>query len=433
MKRFLLAVATAGLLAGSAVPGAAAPVPGTPCTLFPSDNAWHADVRALPVHSRSAAWLAAMGGPARRLHPDFGPAGQGEQPYGIPYAVVDGAKTKVAVQFQYASESDAGPYPLAADTPIEGGSDRHALVVDKDACRLYELYAVDWNGGRPRAGSGAIWDLRSNKLRPDTWTSADAAGLPILAGLLRRDEVLAGEVDHAIRITAARTDRSYVWPARHQAGAASDPDLPPMGARFRLKGDFDLSGFRPDTRVVLRAMQRYGVVVADNGSDWYFTGTSEEGWDTDMLDELKSIQAGAFEAVDPGSLMVDADSGQAKGAAVPTLPPVTITPTTKPPPVTTTTAKAAPATTTTTAVVKSTTTSTTDTTIPPGRAIEMPSESTSVTTTTTSRPPSLREASTGRSARSKGRIALLVSLMLATSVAAGASAIAAWRRFRSPG
>jgi hypothetical protein len=435
VKRYLLAVAAAGLLVGSAVPGAAAPVPGTPCTLFPADNAWHADVRALPVHPRSASWLTAMGGPARRLHPDFGPAGQGEQPYGIPYTVVDGSKTKVAVEFQYRSESDSGPYPLAADTPIEGGSDRHALIVDEDACRLYELYAVDWNGGRPSAGSGAIWDLRSNHLRTDTWTSADAAGLPILAGLLRRDEVAGGEVDHAIRITAARTDRSYVWPARHQAGAASDPDLPPMGARFRLKGDFDLSRFRPDTQVVLRAMQRYGVIVADNGSNWYFTGTSEEGWDVNMLDELKSIQAGAFEAVDAASLMVDANSAQAKGAPATTsttVPlPVTIPTIAKPKPTTTTTATTAPATTATTAPAKSSTTSTSETTVPPGPAIEMPAESASSTTTTTARP-AVREASSPRSARSKGRIALLITMMLATSVAAGASAIAAWRRFRSP-
>jgi hypothetical protein len=435
VKRLLLAVAAAGMVAGSALPGAAAPVPGTGCTLFPADNAWRADVRALPVHPRSAAWLAAMGGPTRHLHPDFGPAGQGEQPYGIPYAVVDGSKDKVAVEFEYASESDPGPYPLAADTPLEGGSDRHALVVDKDACRLYELYAVDWNGGRPRAGSGAIWDLRSNQLRPDRWTSADAAGLPILAGLLRLDEVLAGEVDHAIRITAARTDRSYLWPARHQAGADSDPDLPPMGARFRLKGDFDLSPFRPDTQVVLRAMKRYGVVVADNGSNWYFTGTSEQGWDVSMLDELKSVPAGAFEAVDAASLMVDANSGQVKGASATTstttLPVVTI-PTIakpKPKPTTTTTAKPAPDTTATTAAAG--TTSTSETTVPPGPAIEMPAESAS--TTTTARPAaSLREASPGRSARTKGRIALLVTLILATAVAAGASGIAAWRHFRSP-
>jgi hypothetical protein len=432
VKRVLLTVAVVGLLAGVAAPGSAAPVPGTGCTLFPTDNAWHADVRSLPVHPRSGAWLASMGG-SGRLHPDFGPAGQGEPPYGIPYTVVNGSKPKIAVEFQWPSQSDRDPYPLAADTPLEGGSDRHALIVDKDACRLYELYAVDWNGGRPTAGSGAIWDLRSNRLRPDTWTSADAAGLPILAGLLRRDEVAAGEVDHAIRITAARTDRSYLWPARHQAGAASDPNLPPMGARFRLKGDFDLSGFRPDTKVVLRAMQRYGVIVADNGSNWYFTGTSEEGWDTDMLDELKSVPAGAFEAVDASSLMVEANSGQVKGPAAATTsttapPPAATTTTTQPePPTSTTKAPVAPGTTATTAVVKSTTTSTTGTTIPPGPAVGWTPESTTATTRYAS---SVEEASPARSHRSKNRVPLLLALMLVTALAAAACGTAAWRRLQ---
>jgi hypothetical protein len=256
-----------------------------------------------------------MGGPERRLHPDFGPAGPGEQPYGIPYVVVGGSQPKMTVGFEYDDESDAGPYPLAADTPIEGGSDRHALMIDRDTCKLYELFATTWDPVAPTAGSGAIWDLRSNGLRPAGWTSADAAGLPIFAGLVRRDEVAAGHIDHAIRITASRTDRSYVWPARHHAGAARDPNLPPMGARFRLKAGFDISRFRADTQVVLRAMQRHGVILADNGSNWYFTGTSEQGWDTAMLDELKSVPAGQFEAVDASSLMVSPDSGQMRAGA----------------------------------------------------------------------------------------------------------------------
>jgi hypothetical protein len=436
VKRLLLVAAAAGLVAASAVPGVAAPVPGTGCTLFPADNAWHADVRSLPVHPRSAPWIRAMGGPDRRLHPDFGPAGAGEQPYGIPYAVVSGSKTKVAVEFQYRSESDAGPYPLGADTPIEGGSDRHALIVDKDACRLYELYGLDWNGGRPTAGSGAIWDLRSNDLRPDTWTSADAAGLPVLAGLLRRDEVVAGEVDHAIRITAARTDRSYLWPARHQAGAASDPDLPPMGARFRLQAGFDISPFRPDTQAVLRAMQRYGVIVADNGSNWYFTGTSEPGWDEDMLSELKSVPAGAFEAVDASSLMVDADSGRVKTGTVPTLPTLppasttTTTPTTRPRPTTTTTDKAT-TTTASTAPASSTSTSTTGAPVTPGPAVEVTPDS-----STTTSPPSPSEERAASSREVKRRVILLVLLMLVTAAGAVACGIAAWRRFqfnRAPG
>jgi hypothetical protein len=298
-----------------AVPARAVPPTGAPaCPLFPTDDAWHADVSGMPVHARSAAWLASMGGANRLLHPDFGPSDTA-QPYGIPYAVVSGGHQKVAVSFDYGDESDPGPYPFGPDIPVEGGSDRHALMLDRDACRLYELYAAEYDPNGSTAGSGAVWDLRSHQLRPAGWTSADAAGLPILPGLLRRDEVAAGSVDHAIRFTAQRTDRSYVWPARHQAGAASDPSLPPMGARFRLRADFPVARFRPDTQVVLRAMQRYGMVLADNGSNWFFTGTSENGWDTAMLDELKTVPAGAFDAVDISSLMIDPNSGQIRGGA----------------------------------------------------------------------------------------------------------------------
>ncbi|HEY3238149.1 MAG TPA: hypothetical protein VGL92_01200 [Acidimicrobiia bacterium] len=368
-------VAAAAVLAG-ALPAGAAP-PGADCPLFPADNAWHADVSRLPVHPRSAAWITSMGGPGRRLHPDFGPAGPGEQPYGIPYAVVDGSKAKVPVSFEYDDESDAGPYPFGSDTPIEGGSDRHAQMVDRDTCTLYELYAVEWNNGAPTAGSGAIWDLRSHALRPSGWTSADAAGLPILPGLLRKDEVAAGLVDHAMRVTASRTDRSFVWPARHQAGAARDPNLPPMGARFRLRGDFDLSPFREDSRVVLRAMQRHGMIVADNGSDWYFTGTSEEGWDTALLDELKRVPAGAFEAVDASSLMADPESGQVAVAA-----PTPATTSTTAAPTTTTMPAPPPTTATTRPPAKPTTTSAPATTAPPTTASTAPE-----TTMTTTAPP----------------------------------------------
>jgi hypothetical protein len=369
MRATFVRLGTAAVVLAAALPARAAP-PGADCPLFPADNAWHADVSKLPVHPRSSAWITSMGGPGRRLHPDFGPAGPGEQPYGIPYVVVDGSHAKVAVSFDYDDESDPGPYPFGSDTPVEGGSDRHALMVDQSTCTLYELYAADYDPSGSTAGSGAIWDLRSNDLRPAGWTSADAAGLPILPGLLRKDEVAAGVVDHAIRLTAARTDRSFVWPARHQAGAARDPNLPPMGGRFRLRSDFDLWPYRTDTKVVLRAMQRYGLIVADNGSDWYFTGTSEEGWDTGLLDELKRIPAGAFEAVDASSLMTDPDSGKA-GTAAPaptttttaapatttTAPPTTTT--TKPRPTTTTRPPATqpPSTTSTTTTMASTTTS----------------------------------------------------------------------------
>ena len=393
MRRLPAAVLLAGLVAGRLIGGAgpaSANLPGLAggCTLFPADDVWHADVRTLPVNPRSADWIASMGGPTRLLHPDFGPNDAGGQPYGIPYSVVAGSAQKVAVSFDYADESDPGPYPFGPSTPVEQGSDAHALVVDRDACKLYELYAANWNGGHPTAGSGAIWDLRSNALRPKGWTSADAAGLPILPGLLRRDEVAAGEVDHAIRLTAARTDRSFLWPARHQAGSASDPTLPPMGAWFRLKASFDISRFRPDTQVVLRAMQRHGLIVADNGSNWYFTGTSEPGWDNALLDQLKTIPAGAFEAVDASSLMADPNSGRvasgvpsSPATTAPPAPPATARPTTttrpKPRATTTTTAAAAPATTTTTAVAAA---SPTTGAPPTTTATEAPAASTSTTT-----------------------------------------------------
>jgi len=386
------AVLAAGLLGSGAVAGGV-PLPGTgtACPLFPSDNVWHADVSGLPVHARSADWVASMGGATARLHPDFGP-NDGGQPYGIPYSVVPGSTQKVTVTFDYADESDAGPYPFGPSTPIEGGSDAHALVVDKDRCVLYELYAADWNGGHPTAGSGAIWDLRSNALRPSGWTSADAAGLPILPGLLRRDEVAAGDVDHAIRLTAARTDRSFLWPARHQAGSASNPSLPPMGAWFRLKASFDISRFRPDTQVVLRAMQHHGLILADNGSNWYFTGTSEPGWDTALLDQLKTVPASAFEAVDTSSLRADPNSGRVAGAAAPPPAPATTTSTTRPK-ATTTTTRPKPVTTTTAAAPTTTTTAPPETTT--STEISTPTTAAASAETTTTTAPSGAAAPSG--------------------------------------
>jgi hypothetical protein len=311
LPRRLVLASSAAALVLSAVPVHAIAPPGSSCRVFPSDNVWHADVTKLPVHKRSASWITSMGGGSRHLHPDFGPSGE-SMPYGIPYIVVPSSHQKVSVEFDYADESDPGPYPFGSDTPIEGGSDRHALMIDKGTCTLYELYAADYSPGGSTAGSGAIWSLKSNKLRSATWTSADAAGLPIFAGLVRLDEVKAGVVDHAIRVTASATDKSYLWPARHQAGAAHNANLPPMGARFRMKKSFSTAGFRSDTRVIMNAFKKYGLIVADNGSDWYFTGTAENGWSTDMLDELKSIPASAFEAVDESSLMVDANSGRVR-------------------------------------------------------------------------------------------------------------------------
>jgi hypothetical protein len=221
---------------------------------------------------------------------------------------------KARVRFEYASESDKGPYPIPSSVPIEGqprpdnDGDRHALIVDRDTCRLFELYALRRENGAWVAGSGAIWNLRANKLRPAGWTSADAAGLPILPGLVRYDEVAAGEIAHAIRFTVDCTTRRYLWPARHQAGVA-DRSCPPMGARFRLRSGFRLAGFRDETKVVLRAMKRYGMIVADNGSDWYFQGATDERWTDGLLDELKSVPASAFVAVDESACKVSPDSG----------------------------------------------------------------------------------------------------------------------------
>ncbi len=297
-----LAVAVAP---AAARPRPLAPVPDSTCTLFPSDSIWNTRVGSLPVDSHSDTWLATMQADSTNLHPDFGPPR-----YGIPFDVVSNRHPRVRVRFTYADESDRVRYPVDGHTPVEGGGDRHVLVVNRSTCTLYELWDFDWNRGRPRAGSGAVWDLSSNALRPDGWTSADAAGLPILPGLVRYDEVRAGKIQHAIRFTAAPTGDEHVWPARHDAGSA-DASYPPMGARFRLKASFDISGFSPKARAILRAMKRYGLILADNGSNWYFQGSRDRRWRNALLDQLKSVPASAFEAVDTASCIVDPDSGQA--------------------------------------------------------------------------------------------------------------------------
>jgi hypothetical protein len=306
------AVATSAMTTAATQPAVRA-LPGTHCTAFPADNYWHADISRLPVHTRSAQWISHMS-PTRRLHPDFGPSyGELPVPYGIPITVVANAHATVAVRFDYASESDRVRYPLGSDTKIEGGpgadGDRHAIIVNKDTCTLYETFATSrtsvWT-----AGSGAVWHLTSDTLRPLTWTSADAAGLPILPGLLRYDEVAAGRVDHAIRFTTSVTDRSFVWPARHQAGAVSNHAYPPMGARFRLKRGYDISSYGTQARVVLTAMKRYGLVLADNGSPWFFQGTSDTRWGSALLDDLKRVPASAFEAVDTAPLRITTGSAR---------------------------------------------------------------------------------------------------------------------------
>lgn len=256
MKRTAAAFAVLALLAVPAGAGTSRSLPGTTCPAFPADSYWHADISKLPVSGRSAAWLSHMS-PARKLHPDFGPSyGAQAVPYGIPITYVASTHPKVAVTFDYASESDRVGYPLGSDTKVENGAgspgDKHAVVVDKSTCTLYETWDTRKSGTRWYAGSGAHWNLKSNALRPDGWTSADAAGLPILPGLLRYDEVAAGRVDHAIRFTTDVTDRHHLWPARHDAGSVSNVLYPRMGARFRLKASFSIASYRPDTRVCSR-------------------------------------------------------------------------------------------------------------------------------------------------------------------------------------
>lgn len=300
--------------------GASSPAGSAPtlagCALFPANNIWNRRVDAVPRDAASDAYVAAIGA-TRMLHPDFGAGLYEGAPIGIPYVVVEASQPGRTVRFDYADESDPGPYPIPDDPPIEGGpdatGDRHVLILERGNCRLYELYAATaQSDGSWQAGSGAVYDLASNALRPDGWTSADAAGLPILPGLVRYDEVAAGEIRHAIRFTAPVTRRAHVWPARHDAASRTDANLPPMGQRFRLKADYDLSRFAPATRVILTAMKRYGLVLADNGSAWFISGTPDDRWDNDVLDELKTVPGSAFEAVDVSALQVGRDSGESR-------------------------------------------------------------------------------------------------------------------------
>jgi hypothetical protein len=286
------------------------------CSLFPKNNIWNASIDKLPVDKNSSAYISSIGA-GGGLHADFGSGLYQGQPIGIPYVVVPANQAGVNVTFGYDDESDHAPYPIPSNAPIEGGSsskgDRHILIVRQGECKLYEVGNAYPNpDGSWRVGAGAIWDLNSNALRPSTWTSADAAGLPILPGLVRHDEVAAGVIAHAIRFTAQTTQTAFVWAARHQAGASSNPNLPPMGARFRLKASVDLSGFPKDVQVILQAFKTYGLILADNGSNWYVSGTQDEAWDNDVLSSISKVKGSDFEAVDTSSLIVNPDSGEAK-------------------------------------------------------------------------------------------------------------------------
>jgi hypothetical protein len=288
--------------AASAAPERSAGPRVAGCPVFPADNAWNRRVDGLPAAGNSATLIRSIGLDAG-FHADFGAGLWDGGPIGIPYTVVDGGQARVPVRFDYAGESDRGRYPIAPSAPIEGGrdadGDRHVLIVDRSACRLYELFdARPLDAGRSwRAGSGATWDLRSNRLRPRTWTSADAAGLPILPGLARYPEVAQGAIRHALRFTAPRTRTAFIWPARHQAGESASRSLPPMGLRVRLKRSVSLHGLPPQAKVIATAMKRYGLMLADNGSPWYVSGVPDPRWDNDQLHALDRLSGRDFEVV----------------------------------------------------------------------------------------------------------------------------------------
>jgi hypothetical protein len=323
----LVTVAVATLVLAACVPPAPAPAPTTTtsttlttpttrpanggwgpngslggCTVFPADNPWNEDVSARPVDPSSAAYLAGIAGLGgnQELHADFGGRGL----YGIPYVTVSGTQPRVPVDFtDYGDESDPGPYPIPLAAPIEDGGDAHVLAVDRDHCRIYELYGAHAGTSRWSAASGAVFDLTSNALRPDGWTSADAAGLAIFPGLVRYDEVARGHIDHALRFTVSKTQRAYLHPATHWASSSTDPALPPMGLRLRLKSSFDVSSYSGEARVVLDALKRYGMIVADNGSNWFVSGAVDTRWNDTDLDQLETVPGSAFEVVDTGEAL----------------------------------------------------------------------------------------------------------------------------------
>ena len=292
------------------------------CTIFPANNIWNTRVDNLPVDSNSATYVNTMG-TSNPLHPDFGAGG------GIPYTLVPGSQPKVNVTFRY--WSDAGPYPIPSNVAIEGGAnasgDRHALIIDTTNCVLYELFSLYHQAnGTWEAGSGAIFPLNSNALRPNGWTSADAAGLPILPGLIRYDEMISGHIDHAIRFTAQQTRNTYIWPARHEASALTGSQYPQMGQRFRLKQDFDISSFAPHVQVVLQALKTYGMIVADNGTSWHVAGVGDPRFDDNEMHQLTRVVGADFEAVNEAGLMVNPNSAEAKSGST-TGPPPPVPPT----------------------------------------------------------------------------------------------------------
>ena len=313
-RRSLFAIVGLALVCGASPNASGQTLSG--CAVFPANNIWNTPIDRLPVDPNSTAYINTIGAD-KPLVSDFGSGTFKGGPIGIPFVVVRGSQPKVPLSFQYADESDPGPYPIPPDAPIEGGpqskGDRHVLVLDRDNCVLYEVFSsYPQSDGSWKAGSGAIFKLNSNSLRHDTWTSSDAAGLPIVPGLVRYDEVAAGEIRHAIRFTVPQTRRAYVWPGRHFASSLTGSQYPPMGARFRLKASFDISSFSPDNQVILRALKKYGMMLADNGSSWFISGAPDDHWDNDRLRDLKRVHGSDFEAIDESSLMIDSNSGQAR-------------------------------------------------------------------------------------------------------------------------
>jgi hypothetical protein len=315
-RRASLTLAIASIVVTASIPALAKAPPGDPgtartssatphegaCPVLPASNPLNQEIALAPENPNSARYIASIGADIH-LHADFGTPAS----YGIPYTVVGPDQRKVPIHFtEYGDESDPGPYPIPPNAPVEGAGeegDRHVLVLQEGTCKLYELYSAQRRRSGWDAASGAVFDLRSNKLRPEGWTSADAAGLPIFPLLVRYPEVRAGQIDHALRVTVAATQRGYIHPATHFASNSSNPSLPPMGLRLRLKASFDLAGYHGEALVVLRALKRYGLIVADNGSPWYITGAPNRRWNNEDLDQLKSVPGSAFEAVSTGAIL----------------------------------------------------------------------------------------------------------------------------------
>jgi hypothetical protein len=312
-RRFVLGALALAVITASSLPSSAAPVRANAarspmiggCPVFPADNAWNTNISKFPVRSdskRLVSTISSSGG-RTKLHPDFG----GHGAYGIPFITVDATQRKWPIHYTaYGNESSPGPFPVPRSAPVEGGSnssgDRHVIVVQRGTCRLYELYRAFWRGNRWDAASGVNWNLKSNKLRPLGWTSADAAGLAILPGLVRYGEVASGEIRHALRFTVERTQRGYIFPATHFASDSNNPAYPPMGMRFRLKASYSLSRFHGQALVILKALKQYGMIVADNGSSWFITGAADPRWNDDDLGQLKTVPGSAFEAIKTGKI-----------------------------------------------------------------------------------------------------------------------------------